>query len=125
MSMNEIREKYQYDRKLKRFSNEHFFGDHGIYSNVNSNKDVERHENYLKSTIGIYQKTYPLVKDDILDLEKAMGKFEIAVRKVIACFDNYNSDFNYNEEQLMSLIESVFNYHEQVDNLRTRKAMQD
>lgn len=87
--------------------------------------DVERANNYLENSLEQYKGIYPLVNEDIEELEKAMGRYEIAIRKVIACLDTPNTDFNYNAEQLQELIDSVFEKHEKVDKLRQRKLFQD
>jgi DNA repair ATPase RecN len=119
-------EKYRYDRKIRRFSNKHYLKDsHRIHREVNTNKDVEIAENHIKSRIESLKKIYPLVSEDIEDLEKAVARFEIAVCKVIQCFDNHYTDFNYNAKELEELINKVFEYQKACDEVAQRKLFQD
>jgi hypothetical protein len=120
-----IIEKYQYERKLRKYSDQHFFNDHRIFGRVNSNDDVERAKAGIFNRLDQYKKVYPLVRDDIEDLERAAAQFEIAVRKVIQCLDNPNTDFNYSVEELQRLIDSVFECQDKVNEFAVRKAMQD
>lgn len=53
-----------------------------------------------------------------------MARYEIAVRKVIATFDNPKTDFNYEAKDLINLIEDIFVQHENVHNLLMRKLYQ-
>lgn len=125
ITLYSLQQKYQYDKKIRRFSNLHYFSDNSIYSRVQNNTDVERHENYFLGTLEQLKKNFDLVNEDIDDLEKAMGRFEIAVNKVIACYDNPRCEFKFNAIQLNNLINKVFKYHELVDVIRQRKLFQD
>lgn len=120
-----IIEKYRYDRKLRKYSDQHFFNDHRIFGGINSNGDVEQVKAGIYNRFGQYKKVSPLVRDDIEDLERAAAQYEIAVRKVIQNFDNPNTDFNYSVEELQGLIDSVFECQDKVNELAVRKAMQD
>ncbi|WP_238651794.1 hypothetical protein [Paenibacillus piscarius] len=120
-----ILEKYQYDRNLRKYSDQHFFNDHRIFGGVNSNGDVERAKAGIYNRFDQYKKVYPLVQDDIEDLERAVAQFEIAVRKVIQNFDNPNINFNFTAEELQGLIDSVFECQDKVNEVAVRKAMQD
>lgn len=125
LSLKDLRKKYQYDKKLRRFSDRHYFNDNSIYSRVQRNEDVTLHENYLLTVLEQLKRNFNLVSEDIEDLEKAMARYEIAVRKVIACFDNPHCNFIYNANELNELIEKVFKYHNSVDKLVQRKLYQD
>ncbi|MGA4718979.1 hypothetical protein [Fictibacillus nanhaiensis] len=96
LTLREIRDRYQYDKTLRKYSDRHYFKDHSIFGNVNSNNDVKRHRNYLVNSLETYKSISPLVQDDIKDIEQAMARYEIAVRKVISTFDNPNTNFDYN-----------------------------
>ncbi|MEC0244153.1 hypothetical protein P4H66_30530 [Paenibacillus dokdonensis] len=120
-----IIEKHQYDRKLRKYSDMHFFNDNKIFGRVNSNRDVESAKAGIYNRFDQYKKVYPLVRDDIEDLERAAAHFEIAARKVIQNFDNPNADFNFTAEELQELIDSVFECQDKVSEVAVRKAMQD
>jgi hypothetical protein len=120
-----IIEKHQYNRQLRKYSDMHFFNDNSYFRRVNSNRDVESAKAGIYNRFDQYKKVYPLVRDDIVDLERAVAQFETSVRKIIQNFDNPNTDFNYSVEELQGLIDSVFNCQEKVNELAVRKAMQD
>jgi hypothetical protein len=106
-------------------SDKHYFQDDSFFRKVESNKDVERAEAGIFNRINKYKKIFPLVRDDIIDMEKAAAQFEISVKKVIQCWDNPYTDFNYTVEEFQTLIDKVFECHDKVNELVYRKAMQD
>jgi hypothetical protein len=120
-----IIEKYQYDRKLGKYTDMHFFNDNSYFRKVNSNQDVESAKAAIFNRFDQYKKVSPLVRDDINELERAAAQFEIAIRKVIQNLDNPNTDFNYSFEELQGLIDSVFECQDKVNEFAVRKAMQD
>lgn len=120
-----IIEKYQYNRELRKYTDMHFFNDNSYFRKVNSNKDVEYAKVGIYNRLAHYKKVYPLVGDDVIDIERATAQFEIAVKKVIQCWDNPHMDFNYSVEELQGLVDSVFDCHDKVNELAIRKAMQD
>ncbi|BFH60734.1 hypothetical protein [Paenibacillus azoreducens] len=119
----EIVQKFQFDKRLKKYANEHFFHNNSIFGGIKSKEDIEKYENHVLSRIDQYKKLYPLVSEDIIDLEQAMGKFEIAVKKAIQLYDS--EAFRYSSEELQSLIDKVFAYHDEVQSIALRKMMQD
>ncbi|MGF7050698.1 hypothetical protein J2T13_005248 [Paenibacillus sp. DS2015] len=122
----EIINKYQYDKKTRKYSNKHFFRDHKSHSQVNSNEDVDRAYNEINNCINYFMNVkFDLVNDDIERLEQALGKYEIAIHKVISCFDNHLCDFNYSSEELMQLINNWDTFEEGVSKIHQRKIYQD
>ncbi|MCD7032864.1 hypothetical protein LRR81_01390 [Metabacillus sp. GX 13764] len=122
LSINSIVNEFRYDKRLKRYSEKYLFNDHIIYGSVASNADVDQHRNYIKNTIEHFQEVYPLMKDDIDDLGRGMAKYEIAVRKVLACIDYGN--FGYTPVELKQLILDVFDFHKLIDDIQIRKLNQ-
>jgi methionyl-tRNA synthetase len=122
-TIREIIDKYRYDQKTKKYSNKHFFNDNSYFRKISSRSDVSNSEIYLKNTINYFKKIYPLTTDDIIDMEKALGKYEIAVHKVLQCYDNF--DFNYSVEELMELINNINKYEESISEINLRKMCQD
>ncbi|PLS04035.1 hypothetical protein [Neobacillus cucumis] len=125
LTLQDLRTKYQFDKKLRKYSDRHYSNDNSVFGKVTSNIDVVQHRNYLVNTLEYYKKISPLVRDDIKDVEAAMARYEIAVRKVIQNFDNQYSNFEYDAEELNELIEDVFTQQENVNKLLFRKLMQD
>lgn len=118
-----IIDKHQYNQDIKKYSNRHFFGDHSIFAKINSKKEVEIAQNTVATKIKMYDKTYPLVREDIEDLERAVGRFEISVKKVIQCYGM--SDFDYSAEELQTLIDKVFDFYNEVQRIDFRRVCQD
>lgn len=121
--IKQIRDKYQYNQGIRQYSNKHFFRDDTFFRTVNTNEDVERAYNGIKNTIKFYSEIYPLVREDIVRLEKYCGEYEIAVIKVIQCFDICNFDYTANE--LQRLIDSIYVLYKEVGDIQMRLACQD
>jgi hypothetical protein len=124
-AVKEIIEKYQYDQTIKRYSNKHYFGNNSIFAGIESKRDVEIAERHVITRLDTYKKTYPLHEDDIVDLEKAIGRYELAVKKVIQCYKYTSNDFDYTAEELQMLIDKIFEFYSKLDELKIRKACQD
>lgn len=125
--VKQIIENYQYSRDIRKYTNEHFHETGNmIHREINSRKDVESKFNRAKNIIEYFKKvTFKIELDDITGVEKATGEYEIAVCKVIQCC-NYNSnDFDYTAEELQGLIDYIFNFYGDLNDLCSRKAWQD
>ncbi|WP_028592441.1 hypothetical protein [Paenibacillus massiliensis] len=119
----EIVNSYKYNSQLKRYSDRHFFNDNSIFSSIKSKEDIKRYENHVVTCLSQCNKIYPLEKEDIIDLEQAMGRYEIAVRKALQLYNN--EAFKSSAEELQALIDKLFSYHEEVQNISFRKMIQD
>lgn len=122
--IKEIINKYQYDRNIKKYSNKHFHKDHSIWRKISSNKDVERKYRYVYGMIDTYNKIYPLETADIIDLERALGEYEIAVSKVLNCYDIPQCKFSYSPEQLQNLIDKISEFWGKIKEIDFRKTCQ-
>ncbi|GAV13248.1 hypothetical protein [Paenibacillus sp. NAIST15-1] len=118
-----ITSKYEYDKRLRRYSDKHYFGDDSHYRKIVSKRDVELSEKHITTILDMYKKTFPLVNEDLTELEKAVGIYEISVRRVINLYGRF--DFDYSPDELNELINKVFYYHDQVQAFLHRKLMQD
>ncbi|HBJ1649383.1 hypothetical protein [Clostridium botulinum] len=128
-NLNEVKDiikEYQYHRVFRNYSVKYdekignrFFG------NINSNEDVERNKRYIENTISYYKTVYPLVLEDIDEIELAIGKYETTIHKIIQCYDNPHCDFYYSREELMELIDNIDKYNIQLGELKMRKVCQD
>lgn len=124
--VKEIIKKYQYNKEIKNYSNKYsekignrFFG------NISNNGDVEKNKQYVENIINHYKTIYPLVSDDIDEIELAIGKYQTAVHKVLQCYDSPHCDFNYSKEELMELINDIDKYDTQLGDIKMRKCCQD
>lgn len=124
--IKEIIKKYQYDQKTRTYSNRHFFGNNSFYASVKNNADVEGALNYVNNLIQYFENfNYDLVNDDIDSLEKALGRYEEAIHKVLACFDNPHCNFNYSADELMQLINNWDTFAKKISAIHMRKMCQD
>lgn len=124
--IKQIVDKYRYDQGLRIYSNRHYFHDDSIYRSIKNNNDVEGAYNYVKNSIEMYSKTYPLCSEDIIELEKAVAKYEIAVSKVLTfCAGISNNQFNYTADGLQELIDNIYMFYDKISDIHMRKMCQD
>jgi len=124
--IKEIINNYKYDKKTRTYSNKYYFRDNSIYRSINNNNDVEKALNDVTNNIRYYENfKYPLVDDDIISLEKSLARYEIAIHKVLACFDYPYCDFNYTADELMQLINNWDIFHDRIHAIRMKKIFQD
>ena len=124
--IKEIIKKYEYDKKTRTYSNKHFFKDNSFHRNVRNNDDVERAFNYINNNIKYFEDfNYDLVPDNIISLEKSLGEYEIAIHKVLACFNNPHCDFSYSADELMQLINNWDIFDKKINDIRMRESLQD
>ena len=124
--IKEIINNYKYDKKTRTYSNKYYFRDNSIYRSINNNNDVEKALNDVTNNIRYYENfKYPLVDDDIISLEKSLARYEIAIHKVLACFDYPYCDFNYTADELMQLINNWDIFHDRIHAIRMKKLFQD
>lgn len=125
--IKQIIDKYKFNKELRKYTNKHYFkSKNRIYREIKTIEDIERAKNEIEYNLKLYSKTYPLTDEDIETIEKSLAKYEIAICKVIQCY-NYNalySDF-YNAEQLKRLIDNRFKYEEKLNEIKMRKMCQD
>jgi pyruvate/2-oxoacid:ferredoxin oxidoreductase beta subunit len=119
----EFLNEHRYSQKRRKYANRYFHQDHSIFRSINSKRDVEIARNRVQTTLEMLKKVWPLERVDIEELEQEMGKYEIAVGKVI---QNYEyEDFDYNVEELQELIDSIFIYYKKIDEVVMRRLFQD
>lgn len=124
--VKKIVDKYRYDMHIQKYSNEYYFNDQEIFIGIKTKNDVERASNYVKNIIEHYQ-NFKYFKDklvdcDIKELEKALGRYQIAVHKVLQCYEN--PEFDYSAEELMELINNVDLFEEKIINIEEKKIWQ-
>jgi hypothetical protein len=125
-----IIDEYQYfkigQRKIREYSNKHYFNDRQIYSSTTSNRDIERAYEAVVNYIQYYENfDKRLESDDIDELEKALGRYEITIHKLIACFDNPYCEFNYSADELLRLINDWDEFDKRIKDIHMRRMCQD
>lgn len=121
--INQIIEQYIYNQSIKKYSNKYYFHDNRYFREIQDKSDVDRALEGIKNTINYYKTIYPLVNDDIEELEKSLGKYEIAVHKVLQCYDILN--FGYTANELLDLIKNIKDFENQIQDIHLRKMCQD
>jgi len=120
-----ILDKYQYDQSIRKHANQHYWGVHKYFREITSKADVARARQNVVGRIETYKKVYPLVSDDIEDMEKALGRYEDAVKKVLQCYSHDAFDFDYSAEGLIELINDIEKFEKQISEIHFRKMCQD
>lgn len=123
-NIKQIVDKYRYDQGLRTYSNKHYFktGD-TIHRQIRNKEDVERAKNGIEYDLDFFNKTYPLHRDDIVQIEKDLGEYEIAICKVLQCYNII--DFDYNTEELQRLIDNRYMYEKKLNDIRMKLMCQD
>lgn len=123
-----ILEEYKYGTQFKKYSLKLVYKkkiDKNFFGNINSNIDVEKVKQYIENTINRYRNIYPLVKEDKEELELELAKYEIAVHKVIQCYNTPNCNFNYSKEELMELINNCDKYEYEIGQIDMRRVSEN
>lgn len=121
--LNMITEKYQYDKSIRKHA-ERYFDFHqrsSIHRKIETNDDVLLEKNGIENRLQTYKEVYPLVSQDIIDLERSLARYEIAVGKVIQCPWN----FSFSAQELLNFITNISVYEEEISHFRMRHACQD
>lgn len=123
---NEVKKivgKYKYNMHIQKYWNEYYFNDQKIFIGIKTKNDVEGTSNRVKNMIQCYQNSeHKLVDYDIKELKKALGRYQIAVHKVLQCYEN--PEFDYSAEELMELINNVDLFEEKIINIEEKKIWQ-
>lgn len=121
--LNMITEKYQYDKSIRKHA-ERYFDFHqrsSIHRKIETNDDVLLEKNGIENRLQTYKKVYPLVSQDIIDIERSLARYEIAVGKVIQCPWN----FSFSAQEVLNFITNISVYEEEISHFRMRHACQD
>ncbi|MDX5853662.1 hypothetical protein SIM22_06030 [Bacillus cereus group sp. BfR-BA-01363] len=121
--LNMITEKYQYDKSIRKHA-ERYFDFHqrsSIHRKIETNDDVLLEKNGIENRLQTYKEVYPLVSQDIIDLERSLARYEIAVGKVIQCPWN----FSFSPQEVLNFITNISVYEEEISHFRMRHACQD
>ncbi|MFE8095307.1 MULTISPECIES: hypothetical protein [Bacillus cereus group] len=121
--LNMITEKYQYDKSIRKHA-ERYFDFHqrsSIHRKIETNDDVLLEKNGIENRLQTYKEVYPLVSQDIIDIERSLARYEIAVGKVIQCPWN----FSFSAQEVLNFITNISVYEEEISHFRMRHACQD
>lgn len=121
--INEIIDKYKYDKTLRMYSNKYYFRDNTMYAKIMTKDDVDATIRSIEYYINYYKKLYPLHIEDVTDLEKALGEYEIAINKVLQCYSILK--INYTADELQKLIDNISSYENEIKEINLRRMCQD
>ncbi|WP_053956822.1 hypothetical protein [Inediibacterium massiliense] len=124
--MNKIKEiidKYMYDQSIKKYSNKYFLKDNNLFAKITTTEDIDNIIRGVEYSINYYNEIYPLHRDDIIEMEKALGKYEIAVHKILQCYDILG--FKYSDTELEKLIDNICKYEDKIKEINLRRLCQD
>ncbi|WPS85321.1 hypothetical protein SMD22_01455 (plasmid) [Brevibacillus halotolerans] len=123
VELKRILEKYEYDKSIRKQAERHldFHQRSSIHRSINTNEDVLLEKSGIENRLTSYKEIYPLVPQDIKDLELALARYEIAVGKVIQC----NRIFTFSAKEVKELIDNIYEYEEGIAQFRMRHVCQD
>lgn len=123
-NIKELIDKYEFNQDLRKYTYKHFSKDMNIiHRQINTKNDVEMAKNEIEYDLDYYSKIHPLIREDMEQIEKSLGKYEIAICKILQCYDIID-DFNYSAEELKELIDNRFEYEKELSELRMRMMCQ-
>lgn len=125
-NVKEIIEEYKYNRKFQFYSKRHAkkISNNRFWSTINNNNDVSVVQKNVENSIRYYQEfEYKLAMEDIDKIEIEIGKYELAVSKIIQCFNV--CDFSFTADELSELINNLDIYEDELRNIRMRLCCQD
>lgn len=120
-----IIDKYEYDQSIRKHANKYYFHNNAVFCDVKSMDDVSRYSQQVRVKIDCLKEIYPLYDEELLKLEKALGRYEDAIKKVLQCYSHVEFGFNYTANELLELINLISKYEDEIADLYTRKMCQD
>ncbi|AKP78635.1 hypothetical protein AS52_03674 [Priestia megaterium Q3] len=112
ISINKFREK-------RRFSGEDFFKDNKVFNEMKTKQNIYRARVIVQNHIDTYNdKSFDVGQEDIQDLKKGIGEFEIAISKAIQLYEH---TIEITEEELIELIDNLFSFYNEFEKLITKK----
>lgn len=102
---------------MYKYANKHF-NQHQrdqIWRNINTVRDVEIKSNFCNSHISSISKLHPKdrIREDIIEAEKALGEFEMALNRI----NMFPDLFNLTEREIISFQEKFPKYVEELKKL--------
>ncbi|MFE0561814.1 hypothetical protein ACFW1D_04870 [Priestia megaterium] len=112
ISINKFREK-------RRFSGEDFFKDNKVFNEMKTKQNIYRARVIVQNHIDTYNdKSFDVGQEDIQDLKKVIGEFEIAISKAIQLYEH---TIEIIEKELIELIDNLFSFYNEFEKLITKK----
>lgn len=117
--------KYKNNKNISIYSNKHFINSKSILAKIKSKEDIEIHRTITVCLINYYAKAdFDLFDDNIIQIEKSIGIFELAVQKALKYYGYGFYDFNYSLQELQQLIKSIFDVYDLFTEVRLKKLCQ-
>ncbi|OOB75110.1 hypothetical protein AXF41_10060 [Clostridium haemolyticum] len=113
-----------YNKNLKKYSRKYFYNNNSYHSQINNKQDIKSILERIENLIKYYDNfQYDLIEEDIITLEKELGQYEIAIHKVLQCYDIL--EFDYTADELEQLINNINLFEQKINKIILKKAMQD
>ncbi|MFJ7467281.1 hypothetical protein ACIQWI_01910 [Peribacillus frigoritolerans] len=119
--IKEVIDKYIVDESIRKYSNKHFnqLERNKVYKSIDTKEDVSCAKNRVENMIESCSDEQSPDPEDIIDLEKYIGEYEIAVSKVLKCYTN----FDYIAEEIQDKIDELFYFYSKIDKIKKKKLM--
>ncbi|MFI8677665.1 MULTISPECIES: hypothetical protein [Bacillus cereus group] len=123
VELSKIIEKYQYEKSIRKHAEKYFdyYQRSNIHSKIKTNDDVLLEKKGIENRLQSYKEVYPLVAQDIADMERSLALYEIAIGKVIQC----PSKFSFTGQELLDLISHISVYEKEIAGFRMKRAYHD
>ncbi|UMZ36008.1 hypothetical protein [Priestia megaterium] len=105
-------------REKRKFSGRNILKDNKVFNEIKTKRDIYRSREIVQNHITTYNsKSYNVGQDDIEDLKKAFGEFEIAISKAINFYENNRG---ITKEELIELIECLFSFYDDFGKIKIK-----
>lgn len=121
IDIKDMVEKYKEDKCIRRHADKYFPNDRFIFNAIYSKEDVEIKMGCVQKTIDIYEPFEVIELDDIEQMEEALGEYEIAIQKVLQCYNMKELDLRYTSEELIELIKKIHEYEQEIQKFDRRR----
>ncbi|MCU5280369.1 hypothetical protein OCA22_18380 [Bacillus cereus] len=123
VELSTIIKKYRNDKSIRKHAEKYFdyYQRSDIHSKIKTNDDVLLEKKGIENKLQSYKEVYPLVAEDIADMERTLALYEIAIGKVIQC----PSKFSFTGQEFLDLISNISVYEKEIAGFRMKRAYHD
>lgn len=123
VELSKIIKKYRHDKSIHKHAEKYFdyYQRSSIHSEIKTNEDVLLEKKGIENRLQSYKEVYPLVAEDIIDIERSLARYEIAIGKVIQC----PSKFSFTGQEFLDLISNISVYEKEIAGFRMKRAYHD
>ncbi|WP_242289778.1 MULTISPECIES: hypothetical protein [unclassified Bacillus cereus group] len=123
VELSKIIKKYHYDKSIRKHAEKYFdyYQRSSIHSEIKTSEDVLLEKKGIENRLQSYKEVYPLVAEDIIDIERSLARYEIAIGKIIQS----PSKFSFTGQELLDLILNISVYEKEITGFRMKRAYHD